>query len=191
MQIWLPGDFVPDESGLFRIIFENETHENFQTEIRPAKNLRHLCRHFLCVSLWPKFSDDFFFRKLAKFFTCKHFKPWKFRSGYTHVFMPSIVLSTAECPVFYSGHMLILIKRSALVRNVIEAVSRNGRSLLLTGLTRLSYVERRRMIRLKGWRSIYTHIYNHTYIHTYKHIYTYTHICMCVYRRTRNCALCR
>eukprot|EP00667_Euglena_gracilis_P000026 EG_transcript_26 len=37
-------------------------------------------------------------------------------------------------PVFFSGHTLILIKRSVVVQHIMEAVGRNGRSLLLTAL---------------------------------------------------------
>jgi len=37
-------------------------------------------------------------------------------------------------PLFYSAHTLILIKRSVVVQHIMEAIGRNGRSLLLTAL---------------------------------------------------------
>jgi hypothetical protein len=44
-------------------------------------------------------------------------------------------LGLTVSPVYFSGHMLVaLIKRSELVQNVIYAVLRNARSILLTGL---------------------------------------------------------
>ena len=61
---------------------------------------------------------------------------------YSLLLLPSSILGLMVSPLFFTFHFLIIIDKSEVVQNVIEAVTANGRSLLLTGLlgTILVYV---------------------------------------------------